>query len=133
MENSAGTKVLDDQAQMGDLSDYDDQLVVDGLKVKVSGPPVGINPYRAGVAYGDGSATSATYLAGWDFTGDRWISGTDWGAGGRLFGGLSNGYEFLEVLVEGTDFFDVRMDWAGCETCDSNRYYLRDDDGKEYG
>ena len=120
MENSAGTKVLDDQAQMGDLSDYDDQLVVDGLKVKVSGPPVGINPYRAGVAYGDGSATSATYLAGWDFTGDRWISGTDWGAGtGRLFGGLSNGYEFFgSTLVEGTDFFDVRMDWAGCETCD---------------
>ena len=105
---------------MGDLSDYDDQLVVDGLKVKVSGPPVGINPYRAGVAYGDGSATSATYLAGWDFTGDRWISGTDWGAGtGRLFGILSNGYEFFgSTLVEGTDFFDVRMDWVGCETCD---------------
>ena len=119
MENSAGTKVLDDQAQMGDLSDYDDQLVVDGLKVKVSGPPVGINPYRFGVAYGDGSATSATYLAGWDFTGDRWISGVDWGAGtGRLFGGLGNGYEFFgSDLDEGTDYVDVETRWATCVGC----------------
>jgi len=119
LQNSAGVKVQDDEEQLGDLGDYDDQLIVDGLKIKVSGPPAGINPYRAGVAYGDGSATSATYLAGWDFSGDRWISGTDWGAGtGRLFGGLSNGFEFFgSDLVEGTDFFDVRMDWAGCETC----------------
>ena len=120
LQNSAGDKVLDDEEQLGDLSDYDDQLVVDGLKVKVSGPPSGINPYRFGVAYGEGSATSQTYLAGWDFTGDRWISGTDWGAGtGRLFGGLSNGFEFFgSSLTEGTDFYDVIMEWAGCETCD---------------
>ncbi|MBH09835.1 MAG: hypothetical protein CMG74_05650 [Candidatus Marinimicrobia bacterium] len=120
VKNSAGVKVQDDEEQLGDLSDYDDQIIVDGFKIKVSGPPVGINPFRAGVAYGAGSATSATYLAGWDFSGDRWISGTDWGAGtGRLFGGLSNGFEFFgSDMVEGGDFFDVRMDWAGCETCD---------------
>ena len=121
LKNSSGVKVQDDEEQLGDLSDYDDQIIVDGLKIKVSGPPAGINPFRAGVAYGAGSGTSATYLAGWDFSGDRWISGTDWGAGvGRLFGGLSNGFEFFgSDLVEGLDFYDVRMDWAGCETCDA--------------
>ena len=120
LQNSSNVKVLDDEEQLGDLSDYDDQLIVDGLKIKVSGPPSGINPYRYGTAYGENSATSQTYLTGWDFSGDRWISGTDWGAGtGRLFGGLSNGFEFFgSDLVEGTDFYDVTMEWAGCETCD---------------
>ena len=119
LQNSSGEKVLDDEEQLGNLNDYDDQLIVDGLKVKVSGPPPGINPYRYGVAYGDGSGTSATYLQGWDFSGDRWISGTNWGAGqGRLFGGLSNGFEFFgSDLVEGTDFVDVEMRWAGCANC----------------
>ena len=36
---------------------------------------------------------------------------------GRLFGGLSNGFEFFgSSLTEGTDFYDVIMEWAGCET-----------------
>ena len=36
-----------------------------------------------------------------------------------MFGGLSNGFEFFgSSLTEGTDFYDVIMEWAGCETCD---------------
>jgi hypothetical protein len=117
LQNSAGVKVLDDQAQLGDLSDYDDQLIVDGVKIKVAGPAAGMNFGKFGVAYGDGSGTSATYLQGWDFTGDRWLGGTDWGGGG-LFGGLDNGFNFFgSTLVEGTDFFDVQMLWAGCAGC----------------
>jgi len=130
MDNATNTKVLDDEEQLSDLSDYDDQLIVDGLKLKVSGPAPGINFNKYGVAYGDGSATSATYLQGWDWSdgdgvdntkvGTRWISGTDWGGGG-LFGGLDNGFNFFgSNLTEGADFFDVDLQFAMCVACTPN-------------
>lgn len=122
MDNTTNTKVLDDEEQLSSLSDYNDQLIVDGLKVKVSGPAVGINFNKFGVAYGDGTGTSATYLRGWDWTdgadgGTRWISGTDWGGDG-LFGGLDNGFNFFgSTLVEGGDFNDVNVQFASCVAC----------------
>lgn len=90
--------------------------VYDGLLVKVQGPPLGINPNRIGVAYGEGSETSAIYLTGWDFSGNRWIGGRNKGWPG-FFGGLGNGADHLGTsLVLGTDYVDTELRFAGNPT-----------------
>jgi hypothetical protein len=117
LTNSAGSSLLSNQVQLSSLTESDAQPIVDGLKVKVSGPPAGINPSRIGVAYGEGSGTSATYLQGWDFSGTRWISGRSKGWIG-LFGGLGNGSDWWgTTLTSGGDYMDVEIRFAGCETC----------------
>ena len=90
--------------------------IYDGLLVKVQGPPLGINPNRYGIAYGEGSDDSKTFLAGWDFSGTRWISGRDKGWLG-FFGGLGNGADHLGTsLTSGTDYVDTELRFAGNPT-----------------
>lgn len=68
--------------------------VLDGMKVKVFGPPVGI----ASISVSGGT---------------RWISGTNWG-GGWLYGGLDMGFNFQgSTITDGTGFYNVQLRWAG--------------------
>jgi len=106
---SASTTLLENQTKLTGDDSYD---IIDGLMLKVIGPPPGINPTRYGDAYGEGSATSLNYLGGWDFDGDRWIGGRDKEWIG-LFGGLGNGEDHLGTsLVQGTDYMDVELNFA---------------------
>lgn len=95
-----GSKVLSNQLQLGSLTDADDQAIVNGIKVKVAGPPVGINVLRD-----DG---------GWGWTdGDRWITGVNAG-GDAFFSGLFNGPNFFgSSLTSGTDYSDVELRFSG--------------------
>ncbi len=105
-------EVLTMQKQISPTESGSDAPIVEGFQIKVFGPPPGINPSRYGVAYGEGSQTSMTYLQGWDFSGTRWISGTDAGGIG-LFGGLFNGFDFFGSTAKPSDFSDVVLKWAG--------------------
>ena len=117
---TTGTKLIDGNPVQGgiDMVTGDDigvdaLPIVEGLQVQVSGPAAGIDPNRIGVAYGEGSSTSATYLQGWDFAGTRWIGGRDKGWIG-LFGGLGNGSDHIGTsLSSGADYMDVEMRFAG--------------------
>jgi len=103
--------VTENDTLLKDVTDQsEEQLnpIIDGFTIKVMGPPPGINPNRIGVAYGEGTETSANYLRGWDFSGTRWISGTDVGGIG-LFGGLLNGFEFFGSTVGPADYVDVEL------------------------
>ncbi len=105
--------VLKKQDQLAPTDDGKAAPIVDGLQVKVYGPPMGINPYRYGKAYGEGSPASKAYLTGWDFSGPRWISGRDKGWTG-LFGGLGNGEDWLGTsLTNPLDYMDVDIEFAG--------------------
>ena len=66
--------------------------IVDGLMVKVIGPPEAINS--------------------WDYTGTRWISGVDWG-GAQFFGGMDIGKAFFGSDLPAADYVPVEMDWTG--------------------
>ncbi len=105
--------VLENQRQLAPGAAGDGVALGDGLQVKVYGPPVGINPNRYGVAYGEGTPTSMTYLTGWDFSNPRWIGGRDKGWTG-LFGGLGNGEDHLGTsLTDPLDYMDVDVYFAG--------------------
>lgn len=112
--------------------------IIDGFDIKVLGPPTGMNTSKFGVAYGEGSATSATYLQGWDFGGNRWISGTDWGAR-ALFGGLDNGANFFGSTLGPADYVDVKLDFTSDPNMDDESkwsnvvVYRRDDGYASYG
>jgi hypothetical protein len=61
--------------------------------------------------------------ADWDFSGNRWISGTDWGGRG-LFGGLDAAYAFwggANNLSE-TQLYPVQMIWQDQADVDANGY-----------
>lgn len=113
-----GTVVSTGNPVLNTLEDKEATVLVDGLGIRVSGPPAGINPNR----YGDFYRTNYgpdyidydyAYLSGWNFSGARWISGTDWGGVG-LFGGLDNAFNFFgSTVTDGADFFDVEIEWAG--------------------
>ncbi len=107
-----GATVLSRQSQLANLTDGEDQAIVDGLKVKVSGPPVGINTLLEGPFGDDPQGLSGGNGWNWD-NGDRWISGR--AAGGEtFFGGGFNGYNFFgSSLTGGTDFVDVEIRFAG--------------------
>ncbi|MCF7832530.1 MAG: T9SS type A sorting domain-containing protein [Candidatus Marinimicrobia bacterium] len=113
-DNDLSVIVLDGCSQMNSLDDKEPSMIVDGLGIRVSGPSEGgIDAGKYGVYYGEGSETSLYYLAGWDFTGERWITGVDWG-GRYMFGGLDVGAEFFgSSLTDPTDYCDVTIEWAG--------------------
>ena len=110
--------VLTEQAQLGTLEDKEPSVIVDGLGIRVAGPPAGIDPNRFGdfyrINYGpDYIDYDYSYLAGWNFHGGRWISGYDWGAQ-ALFSGLDNGFNFFgSTITNGADFYDVKVEFAG--------------------
>ncbi len=98
---------------MLDQSDAQKNPFVEGVEVKVLGPPAGMNPNKYGDFYStnygpDYESFDKQYLQGWDFEGTRWISGTDIGGMG-LFGGLLNGYEFFGTTLSAPDYVDVEM------------------------
>ncbi|RKY56430.1 MAG: hypothetical protein DRP93_01415, partial [Candidatus Neomarinimicrobiota bacterium] len=113
-----GTVVVTGQKVLGTLKDLEATTLVDGLGIRVSGPPAGINPNKYGDFYSTnyGPAYSdydISYLSGWDFDGGRWISGRDKGWIG-LFGGLGNGNQHIgTTLTSGLDYMDVKLYFAG--------------------
>jgi len=64
-------------------------LLIDGLQVKVDGPPEAIKD--------------------WSYTGNRWISGTNWG-GSALFGGMDIGKNFFGSDLPAAAY--VPIDWV---------------------
>jgi len=89
-----GDTVLANQTnQSGD----DTYPIVDGMLVKVIGPPAGIRDYA--------------------WTGARWLSGVDWG-GAFFFGGLDIGYNFWGGTITdlSTDFVDVEIRFSPTTT-----------------
>ncbi len=66
--------------------------IINGVLTKVSGPPIGINH--------------------WSYSGDRWVSGVDWG-GAQFFGGMDIGANFFGSDVKPTDYVPVEMKWTG--------------------
>jgi len=112
------TVAVTGQKVLGTLEDLEATTLVDGLGIRVSGPPVGINPNKHGdfysTNYGPAYASyDDAYLAGWDFDGGRWISGRDKGWIG-LWGGLGNGNQHLgTTLTSGLDYMDVKLYFAG--------------------
>jgi len=113
-----GTVVSTGNPVLNTLEDKEPTVLVDGLGIKVSGPPAGINPNKYGDFYRnnygpDYISYDYDYLSGWNFSGGRWISGYDWGAQ-ALFGGLDNGFNFFgSTITSGADFYDVKLEWAG--------------------
>lgn len=98
-------------AAMTNQTTAQSNTIIDGFDIKVLGPPTGMNTNKFGVAYGEGSATSAAYLAGWDFDGNRWIGGYDWGGAG-LFGGMANGADFFGSTLGPADYVDIKVDFT---------------------
>jgi hypothetical protein len=117
-DDDLGVVVVTDQAQLGTLTSKEPSVLVDGLAIRVSGPPAGIDPNRYGdfyrTNYGpDYISYDYAYLSGWDFDGNRWISGRDKGWIG-LWGGLGNGNQHLGTsLASGADYMDVKLYFAG--------------------
>lgn len=94
-DSTAHTTVLSGQTQYASGASGNDAPIIDGLQVKVFGPPVGIND--------------------WDYAGNRWISGTNWG-GGYLFGGLDLGANFFgSTITDPTAYVNVTLFWAGTD------------------
>jgi hypothetical protein len=80
--------------------------VYDGVLVKVQGSPQGIDIQRPG-PYGN-----LYGFNGWDFQGNRWVSGHDWG-GVSFYGGLDNSTNFFGSDIGPADYTDVELRWAG--------------------
>ncbi len=92
LTDANGKVVLDKQVQIAP-GEVNEGITVDGFRIRVSGPPVGIKD--------------------WGYDGNRWISGTNWG-GGWLFGGMDMGFNFFgSTITDGTAFMDVQLKWAG--------------------
>ncbi len=76
--------------------------IVDGLQVRVEGPKT--NGY-----------------ADWGFSGNRWISGTNWGGRG-LFGGLDAGYNFFGSNIGETGLYPMQMVFQDQADVDANGF-----------
>jgi len=51
-----------------------------------------------------------TDYSSWDYDGNRWVSGVDWGARG-LFGGLDIGANFFGSTLDNSELVNVQMVW----------------------
>lgn len=78
-----------------------DAPIVDGLQVQVYNP-------------------AATSIASWDYIGNRWISGTNWG-GSQLFGGMDLGANFFGSSEDFT-YVPVELVWQDQASVDANGY-----------
>lgn len=67
------------------------------------------------------SGPKAAGLAGWDFDGNRWVSGVNWG-GQEFFGGLDIGANFFGSTLTLADLFPLHMDWQDQASVDANGY-----------
>ena len=95
---TTGATVLTNQAnQTGD----DDYMIADGMKVFVTGPPLAIKD--------------------WDYEGNRWISGTNWG-GSALFGGMDLGLFFFGSTITPPEYVPILMEWQDQAGVDANGY-----------
>ncbi|RMH60566.1 MAG: T9SS C-terminal target domain-containing protein [Calditrichaeota bacterium] len=99
LDVTAGDTLLKDQTN---LSGDDSYTITDGVMVKVEG--------------------SKTFgYAGWDYSGNRWISGVDWGGRG-LFGGLDAGYNFFGSTLGDPDLKPVQLVFQDQADVDANGY-----------
>lgn len=98
VDETAGTTLLADQTnQTGD----DNYPFIDGLQVKVMGPPLSVKD--------------------WDYSDTRWFSWVNWGGSG--FGGaVGLGYEFFGSTLTAADYCKVEIrfssnpaDWTNCK------------------
>jgi hypothetical protein len=84
------------------LSGDDSYPLTHGFQAKVEGPKT------AG-------------LAGWDYTGDRWVSGVDWG-GADFFGGLDIGANFFGSTLTLGDLVPIKIVFQDQADVDANGY-----------
>lgn len=80
----------------------DSYPIVDGFQVKVEGPKT------AG-------------LAGWDFEGNRWVTGVNWG-GQEFFGGLDIGANFFGSTLGAADLRPVQLVFQDQASVTANGY-----------
>ena len=73
------------------------------------------------------------HLSGWDYDGNRWVSGYNWG-GQEFFGGLDIGHRFLGSTLDSTELVPVRLEFQDQSGVDLSGYlsegavYRRDQD-----
>jgi len=93
---------------MSNQSGNDDYPVVNGMVVKVAGPSPGISSWE------------------YEPSGNRWITGVNWGAG-YFFGGLDLGFNFFGSSLEPADYVTIEIRFS--ETQRQKAYdYLRGGD-----
>ncbi len=88
--------VLENQTNQSGDNSYS---IVDGLMVKVVGPPVAIKS--------------------WDYAGQRWVSGTNWG-GSQFFGGMDLGINFFGSNLTAADYVPVQLRFVGGTVADTS-------------
>lgn len=94
--------IFSNQTNQGD---NDLHYVVDGMQVKVIGPPVAINS--------------------WTFTGGtRWFTGVNWG-GAQFFGGLDLGSNFFGSNITPSQYVTVEVRFLGTPTGQKAYRYTR--------
>jgi hypothetical protein len=95
---TTGQAVMTNQVnQTGD----EDYMLADGMKVFVTGPPLAIKD--------------------WDYEGNRWISGTNWG-GSALFGGMDLGAFFFGSTIQPPEYVPILMEWQDQASVDANGF-----------
>jgi hypothetical protein len=60
-------------------------------------------------------------LAGWDYDGDRWITGVNWG-GQEFWGGLDIGAKFFGSTLTEADLVPIQIVWQDQASVDANGY-----------
>jgi len=112
VKNTTLNKVIvTGQEILADLGESDNQPIFDGLKVKVAGPPVGINtniegPFGATEGHMGYSITNNS---------KRWITwGANWGLE-TMGGSFGNGTTFFGSDVKPSDYVDVEIRFAGID------------------
>ncbi len=89
-------------ADQTNLEGGEDYLIVDGLLVKVVG-------------------SKLCGLADWDYEGNRWVSGVNWG-GSQFFGGLDMGMNFFGSTLKLCDIVPVRLEFQDKEDVEANGF-----------
>ncbi len=99
VNTTSGDTLLSQQTNLAGDNDY---LVTDGVLARVSGP-------------------TTAGLAGWDYDGNRWYSGTNWGAQ-EFFGGLDIGANFFGSDVTLAELVPVHMVFQDQASVDANGF-----------
>ncbi|RLA39973.1 MAG: hypothetical protein DRR06_18210, partial [Gammaproteobacteria bacterium] len=68
-----------------------------------------------------GTGPTAGGFAGWDYDGNRWMSGVNWGGAG-LFGGLDIGANFFGSTLDESEYVPVNTVWQDQASVDANGY-----------
>lgn len=111
------TDVTTGEVKLADQTNFsgdDFYNVVDGAKFIVRG--ILLSDY----GWDDSRGYRGT---GWDYTGERWITGVNWG-GHALYGGMDLGEKFFGSTLGPTDYRNVRVDFwnTAHHTADPVRY-----------